>query len=215
MPLLGNPSAAVLYPGKLVFALLPFESASVAYTLMHIGIACLGMYMLLRFWSVSRVGSTLAAFAFGFGGPVLFQYCNIIFLVGAAWIPWGLLAVERLLKSRGWSALGALAFVLALQTLGGDPQAAYITVIPRLDALGCVRERTIQSRPFTEDNDGFSGFSVGSALFWSAASYCRRRGFSLVLPPTIGLGFRLERSRRSPGDSRRSSRSFERGIKKI
>lgn len=129
MPLLGNPSAAVLYPGKAIFALLPFESAEVAYTLIHLAIACLGMYRLSRFWRIGPVGSSVAAYSFAFGGPVLFQYGNIIFLVGAAWIPWGVLAAERLRKNPSFAAIAATSIVLALQILGGDPQAAYLTAV--------------------------------------------------------------------------------------
>ena len=35
MPLLGNPTAAVLYPGKLVFAVLPYAWAARIYIVMH------------------------------------------------------------------------------------------------------------------------------------------------------------------------------------
>ncbi len=128
MPLLGNPSAAVLYPGKLVFARpMPYPWGMRLYVVGHVLLAVAGMYALVRSWEISRTGSTLAAFSYGFGAPVLFQYCNVIFLVGAAWMPLGLRAADRWLRlGRRW-ALGELAVVLAMQALGGDPQAAYLT----------------------------------------------------------------------------------------
>lgn len=127
MPLLGNPSAAVLYPGKLLFAIAPSFAWGVRlYTVAHTLLAVAGMFVLMRSWRVSRAGSGIAALAYGFGSPILFQYCNIIFLVGAAWLPLGLRAADRWLRlGRCW-ALGELALVLALQTMGGDPQAAYV-----------------------------------------------------------------------------------------
>jgi hypothetical protein len=54
------------------------------------------------------------------------QYCNIIYLIGAAWLPLGLHAVDRWVRlGRRWGVL-ELAFVLSMQTLGGDPQGAYL-----------------------------------------------------------------------------------------
>lgn len=126
MPLLGNPTAAVLYPGKLLHAALPYPWAVRVYTIAHVAIAVFGMFRLLRWWGTSRTGSTLSALAYGFGAPVLFQYCNIIFLVGAAWLPMGLQAIDRWVRVGQRRGLAELAVVLALQTLGGDPQSAYV-----------------------------------------------------------------------------------------
>ena len=127
MPLLGNPTAAVLYPGKLIYAALPYAWAARLYAVAHSALAFAGVIALMRSWGTSRVGSAIAALAFTFGGPVVFQYCNIIFLVGAAWCPWGLLAVDRWLRLGKTRALPALAVVLAMQVLGGDPESAYLT----------------------------------------------------------------------------------------
>ena len=90
MPLLGNPTAAVLYPGKLVFALFEYPLAARLYVIGHTLLAFGAMLALSRHWGMSWAGSTLGAMAYAFGGPVLFQYCNVIFLVGAAWLPLGL-----------------------------------------------------------------------------------------------------------------------------
>ena len=127
MPLLGNPTAAVLYPGKVIYAALPYPWAARLYAVAHSALAFLGMLVLMRSWGTSRVGSSIAGMAFAFGGPILFQYCNIIFLVGAAWVPWGLMAVDRWLRLGKPGALGVLAVVLAMQVLGGDPESAYLT----------------------------------------------------------------------------------------
>ena len=64
-------------------------------------------------------------------------YCNVIYLVGAAWAPLGLLAVDRLVRLKQRRALLELAAVLALQVLGGDPETAYLVVVcGALYALG-------------------------------------------------------------------------------
>ena len=128
MPLLGNPTAAVLYPGKLVFAVFPYPLGGAA---LHHGrtplLAFAAMLVLLRRWGTSWVGSILGSLAYAFGGPVLFQYCNIIYLVGAAWLPLGFRAVDRWLRLGRGIALAELAVVLAMEILGGDPESAYLT----------------------------------------------------------------------------------------
>jgi len=129
MPLMGNPAAAVLYPGKLIYALFPYAWAARLYVLAHVFLAFGGMWALLRRWEVTPVGAAIGSLAYAFGGPVLFQYCNVIFLVGAAWAPWGLLAADRLVRSGDRRALPELAAVLALQVLGGDAEAAYLTAL--------------------------------------------------------------------------------------
>ncbi len=128
-PLLGNPMAAVLYPGKLIYALLPYAWGARLYAVGHTAWAFLGMFVLSRSLGVSCVGAGLSGLSYAFGAPVLFQYCNVIFLVGAAWVPWGLCAVDRLVRLRRPSSVPGLSLVLAMEVLGGDPQAAYLTVV--------------------------------------------------------------------------------------
>jgi hypothetical protein len=128
-PLLGNPTAAVLYPGKLAFFWLPYPWAMRVYLVGHVALAFGTMGALLRGWHVSTTGSLLGALAYSFGVPVLSQTSNMIFLAGAAWAPLGFLAADRWVRGRRRRALPALAVVLALQVLGGDPEAAYVIVI--------------------------------------------------------------------------------------
>ena len=128
-PLLGNPAAAVLYPGKVVFFLLPYAWAARAYVILHVLLACGAMGTLLHGWRVSPTGRLLGALAYGFGAPVLTQTGNVIYLVGAAWAPLGLLAADRWVRLRRRGAVPCLAVVLALEVLGGDPEAAYVTVV--------------------------------------------------------------------------------------
>lgn len=127
MPLLGNPTAAVLYPGKVIYALFPYKVGARLYIVAHTLLAFAAMLALLRHWNVSWTGSGLGALSYAFGGPILFQYCNVIFLVGAAWLPLGFRAVDRWIRLGRRFALLELAVVLAMQVLGGDPETAYLT----------------------------------------------------------------------------------------
>src|SRR5689334_2257131 len=116
-PLLGIPMCAVLYPGKILYAVLAYPWAVRLYAVVHVALAWAGMFVLARAWRQSHIAAAIAAMAYAFGAPVLFQYCNIIYLVGAAWVPWGFLALELLLHRQRRSALLGLAAVLALQVL--------------------------------------------------------------------------------------------------
>jgi hypothetical protein len=126
MPLVGNPTAAVLYPGKLIYAVLPYAWGARVYVVVHSLLAFVAMLILMRSWQVSWTGSGLSALAYTFGVPILFQYCNVIYLVGAAWLPLGFHAVDRWARlGRRWGLI-ELSVVLAMQTLGGDPQSSYL-----------------------------------------------------------------------------------------
>jgi hypothetical protein len=127
--LIGNPMAAVLYPGKILFAVLPYAWGMRWYVIGHVLLAFAAMVILVRSWGVSGTGAVLAGLCYAFGGPLLSNYCNVIYLVGAAWAPLGLRAADRWLRLGRRSGIAELSGVLALQVLGGDPEAAYITAV--------------------------------------------------------------------------------------
>lgn len=127
VPLLGDPTAAVLYPGKVVYALLPYAWGARAYVVAHAVLAFAAMLALMRSWGTSWTGSSIGALSYAFGAPILFLYSNVIFLVGAAWVPLGFRAIDRWLRRGRRLGVLELAVVLALQVLGGDPESAYVT----------------------------------------------------------------------------------------
>ncbi len=114
----------------------------------------------------ARTGATLAGLSYAFGAPILFQYCNIIFLVGAAWIPWGLWLVDRWLRLGRPAAILGLAVVLAMQVLGGDPESAYLVGL----CLGGLRVLLARDRPGQPEPRPARerGPGLGVALAWLA-----------------------------------------------
>lgn len=129
-PLLANPTSAVFYPGKAIFflpALLPVSYGFCFkwYVLGHIALAFFTFYRLGRRFGSARA-ALFGALSYAFGGSVLFQYTNVIFLVGAAWLPLILLAGIRLLETGSGRSAAFLAVALALCVFGGDPQTAYL-----------------------------------------------------------------------------------------
>lgn len=133
-PLVANATASLFYPGKLIFALpgLSFAKQLVLYTVAHVLLAAAGAHHLARRFRLSRMAAALAGMTYACSGSVVFQYCNVVFLVGAAWLPWAMVEVDVILgpcstaeNRRRWRAVGKLGAILALMTLGGDPQSAY------------------------------------------------------------------------------------------
>ena len=126
VPLGADVTASVFYPGKLLFGLpLDYSRLYKLYISAHVLAAAATAYVLARRWKVSRDGAGLAAIGYAFSGNVLYQYCNVVFLVGAAWLPLAVLAADRALAGRSIRWALALGVVLAMITLGGDPQMAY------------------------------------------------------------------------------------------
>ena len=126
-PLLANPTSSVLYPGKLLFfGPLPFDWAYKLYIVGHVLWAAAGTYYLARRWDCSPAASAVAALSYAYGGNVLFQYCNLIFLCSASWLPLAALAGGRMLEQRSIRAALVLAVALTMMTLAGDPQLAYV-----------------------------------------------------------------------------------------
>ncbi|QGJ69314.1 Hypothetical protein PBC10988_9870 [Planctomycetales bacterium 10988] len=125
--LVGNPTAAVYYPGQLFFFLpLSYGKAFSLYLVLHHFWAMASVAMLARKWNRSLTASALAGLSYGLGGHVLFQVYNPIFLIGAAWLPWMLYSGERLLTKNKVCYLPWLTLFTSLMILGGDPQSAYL-----------------------------------------------------------------------------------------
>ena len=126
IPVLADATSSLFYPGKLLFLLpIDFVWRYKLYVVLHVVLAAANSYWLARAWKASACGAAIAAIAYSCGGNVVFQYCNIVFLVGAAWLPLAALSADRMLRERSWRAALGLGAVLALMILGGDPQAAY------------------------------------------------------------------------------------------
>ncbi|MEA1950089.1 MAG: hypothetical protein U9N87_01805, partial [Planctomycetota bacterium] len=125
-PLLGNAASSVFYPGKIIFFLpVGFDWAYRLYVLGHLALAAFWSYRLARHWHASIEAAGVCAISYAFCGNVLLQHANVIFLVGAAWLPAAMLATDNMLVRRKLRYAVALGVVLALMTLGGDPQMAY------------------------------------------------------------------------------------------
>lgn len=130
VPLAGNPTASAFYPAILLFVL-PIGAAWAyrIYVIGHVLLAAWAMYRLARHWQAGPAAAALAAVSYAFGGNVLFQHCNVVFLVGAAWLPLCLLAMDRMIVQQRLGGAVFWAVALAMMTLGGNAEMAYHAVL--------------------------------------------------------------------------------------
>lgn len=129
-PVNADGSSSIFYPGKLIF-LLPFSFSTnyKVYVIGHVMLAAVNMFWTARQWHRSCFAATLAGLAYSLGGSVLFQYSNCPYLVGAAWMPLVFPLIECSTRRQCLASQLLLAAIISLMILGGDPQAAYHTVI--------------------------------------------------------------------------------------
>ena len=127
LPVVGDGSSSVFYPGKLIFLcrFLSYPSRYGIYLSVHVLVAAAGAYRLARVMKANQAGATLAAVSYAFGGSVLFQVTNVIYLVSAAWLPFALALVWRGVLGGDWRSTTWAGVVCALMILGGDPQMVY------------------------------------------------------------------------------------------
>ncbi|MEE2827132.1 MAG: hypothetical protein VYE64_10945, partial [Planctomycetota bacterium] len=126
-PLLADGSSSIFYPGKLLFfcRFLPFPARYGCYLSLHVLLAATTAYFLARLLRCNRLGGTVAAISYAFGGSVLFQVNNVIYLVGAAWLPLALACIWMMFRRPDWKWPLTGGAVCALMLLGGDPQMVY------------------------------------------------------------------------------------------
>ena len=151
------------------------------YIVAHSALAFFAMLLLMRSWGTTWFGSSLSALAYAFGAPILFQYCNVIYLIGAAWLPLGVHAVDRWARlGRRWGLL-ELAIVLSMQTLGGDPQVAYLLGLASIGyTLGLAWHRA-RSTPGTPDGAERPPSRVWKSVSWVAVAFVAWCALTLAL----------------------------------
>ena len=206
MPLVADGTSSVFYPGKAIFAarFLNYPCRYGIYIGLHVLLAAASTYWLARTMRCRRSGATIAAIAFAFGAPVVFQATNVIYLVSAAWLPIAVLGVWRFLNTQhiAWSLLAAVA--CAMMILGGDPQMVYHAGLIAAASIVC------------------SGFSVAISLFKLGSNktrtikqhlptFIRQIMCLLVMVVATSLMAAIQLWPRSTGRAKRTRRTSPRG----
>lgn len=127
-PLAGAPSDPI---GLAVFTLLPPAPALDALVIVILMAAAHGTYSLARRFGADRTGAVLAGLGFAGSGYIATQLKHLSIMSTIAWLPVGLVLIDRILSaptssSRRALLTAVLGLVYANQVLAGFPQSAYI-----------------------------------------------------------------------------------------
>lgn len=126
-PLIGNPQAWVIYPTT---ALLPFMPVWAYFTvnyLLHIGFAGLGTYLFTRRLCGDRLSGVFAALVYSGSGFLMARLQFPTMVQAAAYLPWLLVLLDRLVERPGIGYASLLAVTVALEVLAGHAQLAYMS----------------------------------------------------------------------------------------
>ncbi len=125
-PFLAQWNTLCLYPGALIYLLLPLPWSLGFFCVAHLFLGGMGMRALAERWTGSRFGAAVAGVAFVFSGLVLGCVIYPNYLVALGWMPWVALATRRAWQEGGRSlVLAALAG--AMQMLSGAPEIILLT----------------------------------------------------------------------------------------
>jgi hypothetical protein len=126
-PLLADPGAEVLYPVAWLSLALPLPVAYTVFVLVHLLVAAVGAARVARAIGAGRIGAPLAALAFVLGGPLQSALNLWHHFAACAWMPWVLLAVDRVVRRPSVRGTLVLAVVAALQGLAGSADVCVMT----------------------------------------------------------------------------------------
>lgn len=126
LPFLAQWNTLVLYPGSLIYLLLPLPWSMNWFMFAHLLLAAAGMYALALRWTNHRFAASVAGLAFAWNGLTLHVLMWPNNMAALGWMPWTVLALER-----AWREGGRRVFVGALvggmQMLTGAPEIILLT----------------------------------------------------------------------------------------
>jgi hypothetical protein len=122
----GNPNTVPLYPGNLLYLVLPFGAAFNLHSALHWLLAGVAMAALARALGLSPPAAVLAGLSYGGSGFLLAALTFYNLLTVVAWWPLAILGAVR--GGRRGVALGGLACGMALY--GGEPVTAFLGLVP-------------------------------------------------------------------------------------
>ncbi len=134
VPHLANGQSAVFDPFHLLAYLGPTPESYAWIAAGRLWMAGLGMFLLARAWSLGRYGRWFAGLVYPFSGFLIVWLLYPVTSV-AIWLPWLLLATDRVIDAPSSRSAGWLALIVALVILGGHIQtSAHVLLIGGLYA---------------------------------------------------------------------------------
>jgi len=127
VPFLAQWNTLVLYPGALIYLLLPLPWSMNLFVFAHVFLAAAGTYALARRWTGNCFAASVAGLLFAWNGLTLhaLMWPNNIAALG--WMPWVVLALERAWSQGGARRVMVGTFAGAIQMLSGAPEIILFT----------------------------------------------------------------------------------------
>lgn len=128
-PLAANPGFQTFYPGTWLILLAGFPLGFHLEIVLHIALAAVGMFLLLRSLTLSTTASFFGACSFAFGGTVLSLTNLLPFLTSIAWWPLIVLFARSTLRAGQRRHAAALALCLGMLFLAAEQSMLIQTAI--------------------------------------------------------------------------------------
>lgn len=128
VPFLATVQHGLFYPFNLLHYLFPFTPGFKFLFIIHYFLAGLGLYLLLRSFSLSPASALAGALIFTFNGYMVSILNLLTTLSAVVWLAFGLLFFRRAL-SGGWLWPVLLSFTLVLEFYSGQPEVMYFSLI--------------------------------------------------------------------------------------
>ena len=126
-PHLAELQTCVFYPLSIVYLLFPYPQAFNYFIIIHIFLAGLFTYILMREWGHSAYASFLSAVVFMFSGYIISVINLLASLASVVWLPLVILFYERAVK-KDWVKNSIITGIfMVLMFLGGEPIVLYAT----------------------------------------------------------------------------------------
>ena len=127
IPFLAQWNTLCLYPPSLIYLLGPMPWSVNFYCAAHVWFGGLGMFLLARRVTGSSLAGVFAALAYSMGGMTQACLYWVQYTASVSWMPWVLLAMERLWSNSSRKDLAWAALIGTMQMLAGPPEVILFT----------------------------------------------------------------------------------------
>lgn len=143
-PLVANYQSAIFYPPNWILLVTGSAWGHGFLVMLHVMWTGIGMLLFVRQIGLGKLSQAVAALSFSLSGYVIARAGFLTINAAVAWIPWIILAAERLMKMlcekggvrRLFKPILILSLVLCMQWLAGHAQTAWYTLILLLVWVG-------------------------------------------------------------------------------
>ena len=128
-PIAANPEYEVFYPPQWLILLPDYDLGYRLHIIVHIPIAAIGMYLLLRSLRLRIPAAFFGGVVFAIGGVSLSMINLLPILFCVVWIPYVLLFTRRFLRAPNLRDFALASFFLGIEGLVGEPTSILQTAL--------------------------------------------------------------------------------------